>query len=210
MKITAIKRRKRTPNRLNVYLDGKYAFGVAEEVATARRLKCGLHLTAEQLQELTGADLVWRTRETAIRLLARRARSTNDLRARLRRQHFPPQAIENTVAELSHSGLLDDADFARAFLQARLRGSPKGRSALYAELRARGVDADTAETALRAIYDEEPARNLDLDLARRAAARFVRKPNEEPRRARQRLHNFLARRRFTPESIHRVIDELDS
>ncbi|HET7230820.1 MAG TPA: regulatory protein RecX, partial [Longimicrobium sp.] len=85
----------------------------------------------------------------------------------------------------------------------RLR--PHGRRRLAQELRAKGVDDETARTAIDEVMEREDA--SEHDLARAAAARWKPRPGEEPERARRRLHAFLARRGFGGDVVREVVDE---
>ena len=89
---------------------------------------------------------------TAIGLLARRAHSRAELRTKLRRRGFAPDAIEAALARLVERGYLDDRSFAQGLV--RRRGALRGPLALSAELAARGVDRAQADAAV-AEFDPE-------------------------------------------------------
>ncbi len=84
----------------------------------------------------------------AARLLENRSRTTADIRRRLMDQGYPAALIEGAVERLAELGYLDDAAFARAWVESRDRARPRGARALRDELRRKGVTADDAEAAL--------------------------------------------------------------
>ncbi|HEV8516364.1 MAG TPA: regulatory protein RecX [Candidatus Limnocylindrales bacterium] len=92
--------------------------------------------------------------EAAAAFLAVRSRSVGETRRRLRHLGYPAGIVEQVLARLMELGILDDAAFARAWVESRDRARPRGESALRHELALKGVD--------RAIVDEL--------LAERAAA----------------------------------------
>jgi regulatory protein len=167
----------------------------------------GLHagdgLTAERAHELEGVARRWELRERAVRLLAVRARGREELRLRLRRHGYPDAEIAECMADLEARGYLDDRAFAEAFVRDRVRFRPRSRRRLEAELRARGVDAETAVAVVAA----ESSPEAERELARRLAARWSPRDGEDPRAARRRLAGRLARRGFPGELIREVVEE---
>jgi len=104
--------------------------------------------------------------EAGVRLLARRAHSTAELRRKLARRGYEGDDVDGAVARLSRLGYLDDAAFAEGHV--RRRSSARGPLALSAELAARGVERRDADAALARL---DPASQLAAAtrLARRLA-----------------------------------------
>jgi regulatory protein len=165
------------------------------------------------------AGLRWRIREAALRLLAHRARSRGELATRLRRKDFPSGLIQPVLDELESRGWLDDAEFARSWIRDRLRLRPRGRRALLAELRNKGVAGDVAEAALDEAFDEPEVseREIALSLAtgwlRRqppTLAHALLTGGRDPvaEKARRRFQGHLARRGIPGGLIRQVLDRL--
>lgn len=207
MKITAIRSQRRERERVNVYVDGEFRFALSTEVVLRRGLRAGLEITEGEIRELEADDLVWKAREAALTLLSYRARTARELQRRLERKDFPEQVARAVVDDLSSRGLVDDDAFAESFVRDRVRMRPRGRRRLVQELRLKGVDPAAAESAISRVLKCEDA--SELDLARRAAARWTPRVGEEPRSARRRLHGFLARRGFGSDAIRTVLNEIE-
>jgi regulatory protein len=163
-------------------------------------------MTEEGLGMLVREDGRWRTRETALRLLSYRPRSARELRQRLRQKGFAPEDVDWCLEQLDTRGLVDDAAFAEMFSRDRIRLRPQGRRRMVQELRARGVDPETASEAVHEVMQEEQVD--ELALARQAAGRWKPRVGEERERARRRLSGFLARRGFGAEATRRVMEEV--
>jgi regulatory protein len=206
MRITALEPQKDAAGRLSVHVDGELRLGLAAEVALAAGLRVGDEVTEERLAELEAQDDAWRAREAALSLLTYRSRSAAELRRRLGRKGFDPEVAGRTVERMRELGVVDDAAFAETFVRDRVRRRPKGKRRLADELRAKGVDAETARAAVDEVLEREDA--TELDLARQAAAKWRPQPGEEPARARRRLHGFLARRGFAGETVRQVMEEV--
>ena len=74
----------------------------------------------------------------ALRLLAARDRSTQELRIRLERR-FAPAEVEKTIKYLQEIGYLDDLRFARIYVDYRNRNRPTGNYLLRMELSSKGI-----------------------------------------------------------------------
>lgn len=206
MQITAIEPQKRHPERVNVHVDGSFRLALAAELAYGAPLRVGDPITEERLGDLERQDKCWKAREAALVLLSFRPRTRSELRGRLLRKNFPEEVAEETVAALVEKGLVSDDAFAEVFVRDRTRLRPKGKRRLVQELRAKGVDAETAHAAVEEVWEREEV--SELDLARDAAAKWSPRAGEEPLRARRRLFAFLQRRGFSGDAIRQVMDEV--
>lgn len=83
-----------------------------------------------------------------LRLLTVRARSRAELAGRLSKRGYPDEVTEAVLDRLATMGLIDDEDFAAQWVRSRQMHSGKGKRALAAELRTKGVDAEVIATAL--------------------------------------------------------------
>lgn len=144
--------------------------------------------------------------EAAARFLEARARSIGEVRRRLSTAGYRPELIEGAISRLTELGMLDDATFARAWIESRDRARPRGERALSDELRVRGVDRAIITAALedrRTVadgVDTEAAPSADEAAAERLLARHSRALERvvDPRARRQRAYALLARNGFDP------------
>jgi regulatory protein len=188
-----------------VFVDGAEAFTVSEELADRMGLKVGQDLAPVSQDLLTTNDDRSKAREAALRLLAVRARSEGELRDRLRRKAFDEEIISGVLASLAEVGLVDDAAFAKAWADERVRLRPVGPVRLRQELLAKRVDAETAARVVDETYREHP----ELELARRALEKKSRvSGGADDSRRRARLHSFLLRRGFSYEVASAALKEL--
>lgn len=144
----------------------------------------------------------------AYRLLAVRARSEKELRDALKRAGFAEEIIAAAIADCQQQRFIDDANFARLFIQSRLRNRPMGRMRLTVELKQKGIDAATINSALDEALTSEDQVALADQLAEKQRKRLANLPAPK---ARQRLADFLRRRGFDWEMIQatRLWNELE-
>jgi regulatory protein len=109
-------------------------------------------------------------RTIGLRLLERAPRSRSDLAAAMSRRGVPPAVATAVLDRFTEVGLIDDAAFARAWVDSRHRGRGLARRALANELRTRGIATDVAAEALGALTSEDEAAAADALVRRRLRA----------------------------------------
>ena len=199
--ITALKPGKRREKRVNVFLDGSFAFSLAADVVAGANLRVGQQLTPQREHELAGADEYKRCFNAAARFLGYRPRSESEVRDRMRERGYTAGVVSKVIARLRELELLDDAAFARYWAENREEFSPRGRRLMEIELRQKGLDRETIEQAV-AVVDEDAG-------ARRAAEKKLPSlPADDYDIFRRRLWAYLGRRGFDYETINRTIEKI--
>ena len=145
-------------------------------------------------------------REAALKLLERIRRTRADLARRLRDRGFSAATIDQALDRLAGVGLVDDVEYASAFLRGRLGRRPAGRRRLEYELRARGLEPSDIAQAFERIAEDEPLGGGEVEGARRVVALAEHRYRAlEPRVRRQRLYALLARRGFDRDTIEAAL-----
>lgn len=198
-KITALKVQKKNPGRVNVYLDGEFALGLSRIVAGW--LSVGQELSEEKIAELKAEDAHEVTYQKTLRFLSYRPRSEKEVIDYLRKKDVPEGAAEKVLARLKEKGHVDDEKFAQLWVANRSEFRPRGRRALLAELRQKGVPNPIIERAVE-VLDEEK-------LARLAAEKQARRYRQlDWVEFRKKMTGFLARRGFNYEIISQTVREM--
>lgn len=195
-KITAIEVQKRRPNRVNIHLDGEFAFGLARIVAAW--LRVGQELSEEKIEELQAKDARERAYQQAMLFLSYRARSESEIRRNLRKHEIPESVIEETLERLRQDGLANDREFASAWVENRTTFRPRSRRMMALELKQKGLDEEAIQSAMENVDDEASA----YEAAQKRAARFM---GLEWNDFRKKLSEFLARRGYAYSVIAPVV-----
>ena len=195
-KITGLASQKSNPERVNVYVDGEFAFGLA--AVEADSLRVGQSLSSQQVAELENRDIARRGYERALKLLSYRPRSIAEMSNRLRQAGLPSSATDSVVDRLKGAGLLDDHAFARYWVENREEFRPRGHLMLRWELRQKGVADQIIDEALAPVDEAASA----CRLARQRAARLC-DPDEATFRGR--LTSYLSRRGYPYSIIAEVV-----
>jgi len=143
--------------------------------------------------------------EAAARFLEVRARSVLEVRRRLGQAGYRSDLVEAAIERMTELGMLDDATFARTWIESRDRARPRGEIALRRELALKGVDRAVVDELLeerRDVGSAASAGGVDLAAAERLLARHERALARErdPRSRRRRAYALLARNGFDPET----------
>ncbi|HYI25513.1 MAG TPA: RecX family transcriptional regulator [Thermomicrobiales bacterium] len=203
--ITAIESQTRDPDRVSVFIDGSFAFGIARDVADQAAISQGDVLDIEAIRALLAQESRHRALSTALAYLAHRPRSEAEIRARLRRNSHDDETIDNVLERLRDWHYVDDEDFARRWVENRVVHRPRGTRALASELRSKGIDPDLISTAIddAGVNEDDGA----LALARNRARQLA---NLEPDVRNRRLTGYLARRGYGYDVIRRTLEALES
>jgi regulatory protein len=199
-RITAIEPQQKNPQRVNIYLDGEFAFGLAAIVAGW--LKVGQELAEEKINSLKTLDEREVTYQKALHFLSYRPRSSTEVRQNLSKRGISESIIDETLNRLQNAGLVNDEAFARAWVENRNTFRPRGKPALQMELRRKGLSDEIVQSVMDTQLDETV-------LAREAARKYARRLKDlEWTEFRQKLGGFLARRGFSYATLAPVVSEV--
>lgn len=122
--------------------------------------------------------------DAGCRYLASTERTSTQVRGHLRKKGYDQDAIDEAVRALVARGFLDDARYARLYVENRTRRSPRSGALLVRELLIRGVERDIAQHAVRELLATVPEDALALRALDRIAS-----SRRDPERAARRLRS---------------------
>jgi regulatory protein len=187
--ITAIKQQKRNRQRVSIYLDGKYAFGLSKFVAGW--LTPGRRLTKEEIRKLQVDDAFEVAFQKALQFIHYRPRSIRETYRRLLDKGFSEEVIEVIINKLIDKSLLDDFEFSRQWIENRNTFRPRSKRMLRQELRLKGVADPIIEQALEEFGGDE------LELAYQAGIKKAKQcQNDSKLDFRKKVGGFLGRRGY--------------
>jgi regulatory protein len=138
-----------------------------------------------------------------MRLLTLAPRTRAQLGDAMRRRGVPDEAAESVLDRFTGAGLVDDAAFARAWVDSRHHGRGLSRRSLSAELRQRGVDVEDISVAVEAVDPDQ-----EVATARRLVERKLAATHGQPHDARvRRVAGMLARKGYPAGLAFRLIRE---
>ena len=194
--ITALEVQARDQSRVNLYLDGRFAFGISAKTVTDAGLKKGDHLTADRIVDLLKGEAREQAMLQAFNYLSYRSRSVAEMERYLRGKGHAPETVTSVISRLTDLHYLDDTTFALAWVENRQRAKPRGPHLLRSELIQKGIDKEAANQAIADASGDEEA--LVLDAARQKAATL--KAADYPEFSRK-LGGYLSRRGYSSDVV---------
>lgn len=175
--VTAIEDQKRNRTRVNIYLDGEYAFSLEKETCAKLHIALGMTIEPEQVAQAAAQDERRVAFDRALSYLERRARTEKQVRDYLSQREFPPEVVDETIEKLKGYRFVDDASYAKNFAQGKMNAAGQGPHRIRRALKMQGVPDEVAE---RAVSELDGARQAQLLAAQ--AEKVLRRYAALPRR----------------------------
>ena len=199
--ITAIKAQKRNHQRVSIYLDGSFAFGLSKFVAAWR--KPGRKLSEAEINKLLEKDTYEIALQKAMQFINHRPRSVEETRRRLIEKGFSEVVVESTLEKLQENHWLNDHEFARQWIENRNTFRPRSARLLTYELRLKGVADETIQHALAEFGGDE------TELSYQAGIKKAKQcQNEEKSDFFKKVSGFLIRRGFQYSLVKPTVERL--
>ena len=205
--ISGIVASPRRAGRWVLQVDGRPAATLSIEGIERLGIRVGASYDARLAAAVEREAAVLGAFDTAVSILAFRARSVRDVRRRLIDKGESEAVADAAIARLESLGLLSDREFARQFARSRVLGPGLSKRRLQQELFKRGVARDVADEAIGEVMAEDDV-DEDAIIDRVARKKLRTLAKLDPLTRRRRLYAFLARRGYEPDDIRRVMADL--
>ncbi|MBR2839842.1 RecX family transcriptional regulator [Candidatus Saccharibacteria bacterium] len=199
LRVTEMKSGVRNPERVNVYVNGKYALSLDVVQVVDYHLKVGMVLSAEKLGELRKASEFGVAYQRALEWVLMRPRSEREARDYLRKKIYEKKLdggyVDEIMVRLKSKKYLDDYRFAEFWVENRFVKKGVSRKRLEIELKNKGVKQEIIEEVLSGRSDEEEVRKM--------IGRKRKKYDNE------KLIAYLCRQGFSYDLVRRLVEESD-
>jgi regulatory protein len=188
-------------DRVNVYLDGKFGFGIDYENYVLLKLKVEQELTVQEVEKIKNKADYQKNLGKIINFATRRPRSEQEFKDWLYRKKVPKSQHKKLFIILKKYDYLDDLEFAKWWISERITFSPRGKRALVAELRAKRISSDIIDTVIgdMAIDEFKSAK----ELVEKNSYKWKGYKGEAKKK---KIFEFLARKGYSWEDIKKAID----
>lgn len=206
-RVTAMHERRAGSARYVVEIGERAVATISVEAIADLGLRVGGEVDALIAERLRESASLLEVFDKAVALLAVRPRSSRDLQLRLRRAGASAPTIARAIERLERLGYVDDQAYARAVARSRAVSGGRSRRHIAQELQRQGVARETVDEAVAQTIADVGLDESDaaLGLARRRV-RAMR--GLDPRKQRQRLYAFLARRGYELDIVARVVSRV--
>jgi regulatory protein len=204
MIITALQRKG---NNVIIIFDDREPVAIDYRTVLDNGLRKNDTIDEKFFERLVYESSFLKIRDSAFRLLGRRHHSTSELRNKLLKKKYQKEIIDKVLSDLTDKGLLNDEQFANAYLEERSLKKRIGVNKLKAELFKKGIDRKIIEKVLLNI-DPGISYNHALELAQRKKIFLLRKESDQ-NKLKSKIFSFLSSRGFESELIMKVLNDLN-
>ncbi len=204
--ITRVTQQKRDPERVSVFINDEYAFGLTLDLAAREGLKKGMPLSTEAQQALLDDEKGHRARAVALNYVGNQARTLEEVRRKLREKSYGADITDEAIQRLTDYGYLDDEAYAKAYVESRFSGSGHGPRRLRVDLIKRGVDRAIVERVVSEAFEDDELREAALQQGRKRWAALEHET--DLRKRKKKVIDFLVRRGFDYGLAHQILDTL--
>ncbi len=197
--ITSIKSQKKK-DRVNIYLDDKFGFGLDLENLVKLGLKVDQELTDEEIADIVKKAEFQKTLDKLLRFATLRPRSEKEIKDWLKRKKVHISLFDKLLKRLRQLSLLDDEKFAKWWVEQRQSFRPKPKRILNNELWIKGINNEIIKKVLgeEEINEEKMAREL-------LKKKMYKWKNLEGFELRQKMSQYLAQKGFSWEIVEKVV-----
>lgn len=197
--ITAIKPQK-NQKRVNVYLDGKFGFGIDLDNFVKLRLRVEQELTEEEVEEIVKKAEFQKTLDKLLRFATFRPRSEKEIKDYFKRKKVHESLTAKLFDRLNRLELIDDRKFSEWWIEQRQNFKPKSLRMLTQELKIKGIDREIIKEALSKTNINET--KIAKELLEKKSYRWKNLPERE---ARQKAIQYLSQKGFSWEIIEKAV-----
>lgn len=218
MVITDISPQVKNPLRVNIFVDGAFAFGLSKDLLFTSKLSINDVISQQTIDDLIEKDQIELLMNKALRFLSFRERSEKeicdyfyrkakvDLHEDSMEKSKYASSVDKVIDKLKEWDQVDDYRFAKWWVEQRSKFRPKGPQVLRLELSKKGISKEIIEKVLTS-FDSSSSTDLAIKASLKKHQQLEKLPFPEYK---QKLAAYLARRGFDWETIRTVIDTLRS
>lgn len=203
MVVTSIEQQKKSQERYNVFIDGKFAFGLIMEDILFFKIKEGNEISEEKCAYIMDTVLYIKAQNVALRYLGYKMRTEKEIRDKLFEKEYDEVIVGRVIEFLTKYNYVDDLKYAQSYIKEVQHLKPKGSYAIKQKLREKGVSD---------IIISEALEDSDLDEDEGAQSLLCKKLGERREvsfKEKKKLHDFLLRRGYSYAIIKKAFDSLE-
>ncbi|WP_326906594.1 regulatory protein RecX [Sedimentibacter sp. MB31-C6] len=203
-KITKIEYQKNNKDRVNIYLNDEFGFGLDLNIMIKYSLSKNMELDDEFISEILIAEDKNKAYNYAISILSRRAKSEKELRLKMSQKGYENEYIDFTIDKLKQNKYIDDSDYSERFILDKLNFSKYGKLKIREALYNKGIDKQIIDEKLILISSEDEFKR-SYELAEKKLKSLSKLDSQKKR---IKLYNFLINKGFEYDTVKKVVSEL--
>ncbi len=203
LKITKIEPQKKNKDRMSIYINEEFAFGVHKDIVFKFNLENGKEMDIDFIEKIIKTEEQNKANNYALKLLSYRPRSEKEIIDKMKRKGYGEEVIKGTINYLGNFGYINDKDFATEFT--KVKAGKFGRNRIKLELTRKGIDEKIIDEIIESEFNEEIEYSNALEIAKKK----IKSYKDDDRNAIYRkLGSYLQRRGYSYDIVTKVLREV--
>jgi regulatory protein len=205
-KITKIEIQKRNKERVNLFLDGEYAFSLSIELVYKEGLKTNEEIDSEKLKVLAEHESLIRCKNSALRIIEKSYKTEKEVRDKLILKGYEEKPINKSIEFLKEYNFINDSNYTKAFISDKLKsqGSQKIRYSLIQK----GISKEDIDEELSNL-NKENEKNVALNIAKKKFDIIKKKENDNYKIS-GKLYRYLISKGYGYDVTNEIVKEIMS
>lgn len=202
--ITKIEVQKRNKERVNIFIDEEYAFGISAELVYKYNLKPKMKIDVDTLREIAEKESLIKCRLCAIRIIEKSYKTEKELHDRLLEKGYEEREIHESIKFLKQYNYINDSSYTKSFIKDKIKS--QGQKKIFYDLKRKGVDEQLIHENLQSL-DENTEKEIALTLARKKYC-ILSKRESDIYKLKQKLYRYIISRGYSYDIANEVIKEV--
>lgn len=203
LKITKIELQKKNKDRMSIYINEEFGFGLHKEIVFKFGIEKGKELDKDFIEKIIKAEEQNKANNYAINLLSYRHRTKKEIIDRMKRKGYEETVVSNTIRYLDKFGYINDKEFAKEFV--KIKSRKLGIKRIKAELGQKGIGEEIIYNVIQEEFDESEEYNRALEIGKKRVKSYR---GEEKQKIYRKLGAYLQRKGFDYGIVSKVLKEI--
>jgi regulatory protein len=200
-KITSIQTQKNNKERVNVFVDDEYAFSCDAELVYKYNLKNGIEVNLDFIKEIVSNDEFSKAKSTALKIFERSYKTEKEMIEKLQSRDFPDEVIQRVISFMKEYAFIDDEKYTQMYVKDKIKN--RGRNRIKYDLLRKGVDEEIINNKINS-FDSEEEIDIAIELGSKKYNSIIKREQDQ-RKIKQKLSQFLLSRGYTWDTINKVV-----
>ena len=203
-KITRIEYQKNNKDRVNIYLDDNFGFGVDLNIMIKYGLAKNLELDDEFISQILISEDKAKLYNYAISVLSRGSKSEKELKLKLSDKGYDDESINTEIEKLKANKYINDDDYCKKFINDKINISKYGKRRIKEALINKGIDMELIEKNISYVSQDD-----EIKIAYALAEKKLKSLTDaEPIKKKMKISSFLLNKGFDYEIVNKISSKL--
>ena len=205
-KITKIEIQKRNKERVNLFLDGEYAFSLSAELVYKEGLKTNEEIDSEKLKILAEHESIIRCKNSALRIIEKSYKTEKEVRDKLILKGYEDNSINKSIEFLKEYNFINDSNYTKAFIHDKLNS--QGSQKIKFKLIQKGISKEIIDEELSNL-NKENEKNVAINIAKKKLDIIKKKENDNYKIS-GKLYRYLISKGYAYDVTNEIVKEIMS